>query len=222
MNNYITQNIKLYTCFVDLEKAFDSVWGKGLLHKIRKLGIVGKMFDIIKSIYEKTTYSIIINGKLTSKSSSTKGIKQGDTLSTLLFNIYLNDLPEYLSKDSNDPVIIDNTELSSLMFVDDLVLVSTNNTGLQQCIDNLSQYCNKWNLTINHKKNKIVTFSKTGKIENTNNHNIDGTNLEKATEYKYLGFVFTSNGLMTTGINRLAKQGKKAWVCIQRYLQGCK
>ena len=54
--------------------------------------------------------------------------------------------------------------------------------------DNLSQYCKKWNLTINLKKTKIVTFSKTGKIENTN-HNIDGTNLEKATEYKYIGFV---------------------------------
>ena len=112
MNKYITQNKKLYTCFVDLEKAFDSVWRKGLLHKIRKLGIAGKMFDIIKSIYEKTSYSIIINGKLTPKSSSTKGMQQGDTLSTLLFNIYLNDLPEYLSKDPNDPVIIDNTKLS--------------------------------------------------------------------------------------------------------------
>ena len=144
-----------------------------------------------------------------------------DTLSTLLFNIYLNDLPEYLSKDPNDPVIIDNTELSSIMFADDLVLVSTANTGLLQCIDNLSQYCKKWNLTINHKKTKIVTFSKIGKIENTNN-NIDGTNLGKATEYKYLGFVFTSNGLMTTGINGLAKQSQKAWFCIQRYLQGCK
>ena len=37
-----------------------------------------------------------------------------------------------------------------------------------------------------------------------------------------LGFVFTSKGLLTTGINRLAKQGQKAWFCIQRYLQGCK
>ena len=154
------------------------------------------MFDIIKSIYEKTTYSIISNGKLTPKSSCTKSIKD-DTLSTRLFIIYLNNYPEYLSKDSNDPVIIDNTELSSLMFADDLVVVSTTNIGLQQCIDNLSQYCKKWNLTINLKKTKIFTFSKTGKMENTN-HNIDETNLEKATEYKYLGFVFTSNGLMTT------------------------
>ena len=93
------------------------------------------------------------------------------------------------------------------MFADDLVLVSTTNTGLQQCIDNLSQYCKTWNLTINLKITKIVTFSKTGNIENTN-HNIDETNLEKATEY--LGFVLTSNGLMITGKNRLAKQ--KAWV----------
>ena len=115
------------------------------------------MFDIIKSI---TTYSIIINGKLTPKSTSTKGIKQGDTPSTL---IYINNLPEYLSKDTNEPVIIDNTELSSLMFADDLVLLSTTNTGFKRCIYNLSQYCKKWNLTIKLKKTKIVTFSKTGK-----------------------------------------------------------
>ena len=122
MNKYITQNKKLHTCIVDLEKAFDTAWRIGLLHKIRKLGIAGKMFDIIKSIYGKTSYSIIINGNLATKSSCTKGIKQDDTL---LLNIYLNNLLEYLSKDSNDPVIIDNTELSSLMFADDLALVST-------------------------------------------------------------------------------------------------
>ena len=167
VHKYITQHKKVYTCFVDLEKAFDSVWRKGLLHKIGKIGISGKMFEIIKSIYEKTSYSIIINDKLTPQSSSSKGIKQGDTLSTLLFNIYLNDLPEYISKDPNDPVIIDNTQLSSLMFADDLILFSSTNKGLQKCMDNLSQYCNKWNLTINLKKTKIVTFSKTGKIENS-------------------------------------------------------
>jgi hypothetical protein len=222
VKKYITQNKKLYTCFVDLEKAFDSVWRKALLHKIKKLGITGKIFDIIKSIYDTTTYSVIINGgKITPKSSSSRGIKQGDTLSTLLFNIYINDLPEYLSNDPNDPVIIDNTQLNSLMFADDLVLMSTTNSGLQQSIDNLSKYCKKWNLKINLKKTKIVTFSKTGKIE-INNHNIDGKNIEKVTEYKYLGFVFTSNGSMTTGINRLAKQGQKAWFCIQRYLLGFK
>ena len=179
------------------------------------------MFDIIKSIYDNTAYSIILNGKITPKYSSFKGIKQGDTLSTLLFNIYLNDLPEFLPKQPNDPVEIDNTLLNSLMFADDLVLLSTSYAGLQRCIDSLSDYCKKWNLKINHKKTKIVTFSKSGKVE-PNNHNIDGTNIEKATEYKYLGFVFTSNGSMTTGINRLAKQGQKAWFCIQRYLLACK
>ena len=179
------------------------------------------MFHIIKSIYDYTTYSIIINDKLTPKYSNYRGIKQGDTLSTLLFNIYINDLPEYISKDINEAVVIDNTRLNSLMFADDLVLICTSSNDLQQSIDNLSKYCKKWDLKINIKKTKIVTFSKTGKIE-TINHEIDGTNIEKTTEYKYLGFVFTSNGSMTTGISRLTKQGQKAWFSIQRYLLACK
>ena len=221
VKKYIVQNKKLYTCFVDLEKAFDSVWRKGLLYKVKKLGIEGNMLDIIKSIYDNTTYSIIINDKLTPRYSSTKGIKQGDTLSTLLFNIYINDLPAHISKGIKDSVTIEDTSLNSLMFADDLVLISNSNTDLQRSIDNLSTYCKKWDLKINLKKTKILTFSKTGKPE-MENHNIDGTNIEKVTEYKYLGFVFTSNGSMTTGINRLAKQGQKAWFCIQRYLLSCK
>ena len=36
VKSYIRQNKKLYTCFVDMEKAFDSVCRKGLLHKIKK------------------------------------------------------------------------------------------------------------------------------------------------------------------------------------------
>ena len=46
--------------------------------------------------------------------------------------------------------------------------------------------------------------------------------MEQISKRPLIGFVFASNGRMTTGINRLVKQGHKAWFCIQRYLQGCK
>ena len=40
--------------------------------------------------------------------------------------------------------------------------------------------------------------------------------------YKYLGFVFTSNGSMTHRINRLTKQGERAWFVVQKYVRGFK
>ena len=88
----------------------------------------------------------MINDKLTPRYSSTKGIKQGDTLSTLLFNIYINDLPAYISKGLIDSIAIGEARLNSLMFADDLVLISDSNTDLQRSVDNLSTYCTKMGL----------------------------------------------------------------------------
>ena len=63
-----------------------------------------------------------------SQSFSTKiGLKQGDVLSTLLFKLYVNDLPGLLNKDSNtkeDQLHIpklENITINSLLFADDLV-----------------------------------------------------------------------------------------------------
>ena len=46
-----TSNKKLYTAFIDLSKAFDSVWHKGLFYKLLNIGVGGKFYDLIKNIY---------------------------------------------------------------------------------------------------------------------------------------------------------------------------
>ena len=42
---------KLYCCFVDFSKAFDTIWRKGLLAKIKSYGIDGKILNVIGSQY---------------------------------------------------------------------------------------------------------------------------------------------------------------------------
>ena len=50
INKYFHKNkSKIYICFIDFQKAFDSVWRDGLLYKISQLGIGSKLFKIIKS-----------------------------------------------------------------------------------------------------------------------------------------------------------------------------
>ena len=45
---------KLYTCFVDFRKAFDSVWHEGLFQKLKNLGLYGKIFLHVRAIYKST------------------------------------------------------------------------------------------------------------------------------------------------------------------------
>ena len=43
---------KLFACFIDFKKAFDTVWHKGLFLKLQKAGIRGKIYKVIKSMYD--------------------------------------------------------------------------------------------------------------------------------------------------------------------------
>ena len=66
-----------------------------------------------------------------------------------------------------------------------------------------------------------MTFSKSGNIDRIK-YKLTNNEIEHVREYKYLGFVFTANGSMANGINRLTKQGEKAWFAVQKYVRGFK
>ena len=58
INKYVTdkKGKKIYTCFIDFKKAFDSVWRGGLFRKKEDIGINDNFLDLIKSIYKKTNF----------------------------------------------------------------------------------------------------------------------------------------------------------------------
>ena len=57
---------KLFTCFVDFKKAFDSIWHEGLFHKMTNLGIGGKTLKLIRDIYRKTKCAVKSKNSITS------------------------------------------------------------------------------------------------------------------------------------------------------------
>jgi len=104
-----------------------------------------------------------VNDQLTEFFPTKLGVKQGDNLSPNLFKIFLNELPNYLQV-SKDPVILDSKTVHCLMYANDVVLLSTSASGLQEKLDILDKFCNDWCLTINTQKTKIMIFNKAGKL----------------------------------------------------------
>ena len=152
IRKHISQNKTLYTCVVDFSKAFDSICRKSLIGKLRKIGKNGNFLQIIKSIYETTTNSLIYKDSISKTFSS----NIGDTLSTIIFNLYINDITKSLHSENNNPINInDTTKLSCLKYADDLILMSTSKDGLQYRLKCLESYCTKWKLEINMKKRKL-------------------------------------------------------------------
>lgn len=54
--------------------------------------------------------------------------------------------------------MLEKLSLNCLMFADDILLLSESAEGLQNCLNKLNDYCNKWQLSINIKKTKIMIF----------------------------------------------------------------
>ena len=106
IEKYCYQNKqKIYACFVDFRKAFDSVWHEGLFHRIFQYGIRGNVYELIKSLYSKSSCSVKIGKCVTSKFSYRRGVRQGCILSPLLFNLFVNELPLSFNCNKTDPFI---------------------------------------------------------------------------------------------------------------------
>ena len=79
---------QLFTCFINLRKAFDTVWHDGLLYKLRKIGISDLFYNTIKQMYSHTELSVKGDGdSVTENFKSNIGVyRQGDNLSPVFSN----------------------------------------------------------------------------------------------------------------------------------------
>ena len=215
VNKYVSDKNgkKLYTCFVDFQKAFDSIWHDALFRKLENKGINGNFLELIKNIYSHTKCAVKINTKTTKYFKYKRGVQQGNPLSPLLFNLFINDIFESIKNES--PLTLDNVNfINNLMYADDLIILSTTPEGLQKSLDALEEYCNKWKLNINIKKTKCMIFSKGCNIKNTNfilNKNI----IENVKEFKYLGITINrKNCTFSPTLNDLSGKANRALYAI--------
>ena len=61
---YLTKKkSKVYSCFIDLRRAFDTVWHAGLLYKLKKDNVGKKLFEVIKDMYNSCESSVKIENE---------------------------------------------------------------------------------------------------------------------------------------------------------------
>ena len=87
----------------------------------------------MKHLYSNTRCAVKLSGHATPFFSYNRGVRQDCILSPILFNLFINELPTLLEKNNPDPFLLPNgIRLSSLLYADDLAIVSRSKTGLQK------------------------------------------------------------------------------------------
>ena len=113
-------NKTLYMCFIDSKKAYDKVWRYSLLLKLLESGVSGTLYSIIEDMYKYNISCVGDRDKIWGKFSSNDGVRQGDVLSPILFNMYINDISKYIEE--GDVLILNGLSVNCLMYADDLVI----------------------------------------------------------------------------------------------------
>ena len=134
---------------MDFAKAFDKVAHNRLLYKLSSYGVKGNTLGWIGSFLSGRSQKVVLEGKSSSSAPVLSGVPQGSVLGPVLFLIYINDLPEYIS---NSTV---------RLFADDTLLYltihnSSDCTKLQDDLNNLQKWESDWQMSFHPEKCEVI------------------------------------------------------------------
>ena len=179
----------LFACFVDLEKAYDRVPRDKLWKVLQEYGVDGQLLRAIKSFYCRPEVCVRVNGKQSKPFHVGVGLRQGCVLSPLLFIVYMNWIDKCSQAD--ECATIGNCKISRLLFADDLVLLSSTESGLQRALNSFADACNTAGMKISTAKTEVLHLSRN---PDQCVLQVNGATLKQVEKFKYLGVAFTSDG----------------------------
>ena len=176
---------QVHKSFIDIVKAYDTVNRPLLWRKMRKMGFSDSFIENIKTLYDDVCITSTINGRTTRPVYLSRGVKQGCSLSPMLFALYLADLGYELSN-CGEGFDLQGVKISALFFADDIVLFSPTAKGLKNLIKIVHKHCDLMKLSISESKSKVMSSSITD-FTFLDDFGEEVLTLDKVALYKYLG-----------------------------------
>ena len=188
---------------LDISKAFDQVWHKGLLYKLSSYGISGRVYSIIKSFLTGRKMKVVVNGQSSEILGINAGVPQGSVLGPTLFLLFINDLPDSLIR-SFINIFADDSTIYGLTSkkVNHFDLASNLYSDLTATV----HWGNKWLAKFNASKTKLITFHHHRDAPNIPTISMDGVDLEESPSLdKLLGLKFSPDLKWDSYIASVAK-----------------
>ncbi|KAI8492323.1 hypothetical protein Bbelb_297760 [Branchiostoma belcheri] len=202
------QNRDLYTTFVDLTKAFDTVNRNGLWRIMGKFGCPSKFINMVRQFHDGMQARVLDAGDSSSAFAVTNGVKQGCVLAPTLFSMMFTAMLSNAFREDDATSIkiryrtdgrlfnlrrlkaktkVKVTSVRDFLFADDSALNAASEDLMQQSMDRFSSAADNFGLTISTKKTEVLYQPAPQKPYVDPVITVNGEPLKVVAKFKYLG-----------------------------------
>ncbi|BHF74341.1 hypothetical protein SprV_0501742600 [Sparganum proliferum] len=204
----------LYSTFVGLTKAFDTVNRERLWKIMQKFCCPERFIEMVRQLHDGMMARVTDNGAVSEAFAVTNGVKQGCVLAPTLFSLMFSVMLMDAYRDERPPGIriayrtdgqllnqrrmhfqsrVSTTTVHELLFADDCALNTTSEEEMQRSMDLFSAACANFGLVINTQKTVVMHQPPPNSATPPTRRSVNGTQLQVVENFPYLGSTFSRN-----------------------------
>ena len=191
MERLIEKQKDLFMCFVDFEKAFDTVKHDKLVETLEKYCIDGADLRVLKELYWEQRAVVGVGDERSESVTIERGVRQGCVLSPDLFSLYTQIVMDEMKEIPG--VKIGGRNINNIRYADDMVVMAETEEGLQALMNKLEEECRNVGLRININKTEVMGVTKRRErlpVSIT----LAGETMKQVATFRYLGSVVSEDG----------------------------
>jgi hypothetical protein len=198
-----------HSLYIDYKQAYDTINTAELVEIMKEFGIPMKLVRLVKMTLANTNSKVKIQGKLSTSFETTTGLRQGDSLSTLLFNLCMEKI--IINVRINPGGTIFNRTRQCLAYADDVVILGRSGY-IKRTLKEMAATTHQIGLQMNDTKTKYIINRQDGnKVKEIE---FMGKKYEKVESFKYLGAVMTSLNDIESEIKSKISVGNKCYYAL--------
>ena len=210
ISQFAQQGEKMYLCFFDLQKAFDSVEYPILLKRLYDAGINGKTWRLIKAWYNQPKCRVRVDGQLSAEFAIERGVLQGSVLSPVLFLLVMDPLLRDLEQNKLGPSI-SGIYAGAYAHADDTRTITSSVSSLNQQVHMVQNFAKENALVLNPAKCEVLITSSTKPASQLPVCTLGDQPLFPQDSVKCLGYWWSWDLSTTKGVDEAIKKARRAF-----------
>jgi sorting nexin-29 len=200
---------------IDFRAAYESVRRQALWEIMEEFGFPQKLISLTKLTLRQVKSMVRINQKLSEPFETLEGLRQGDPLATLQFNIALEKATRGINADNSKSIYTRSTQI--LAYADDLDLVGRNIAAVKDAFESLEKGAEAVGLRINTDKTKYMVATKKG-AGGVQNLIVDDHSIEAVDSFVYVGSTINSKNNVALEVKQRIRLGNKCYFSLQKLM----